>query len=123
MRQGCLLLWAVIVGWSNYTLAEDRVLDRANVNSPARVLLVTGVDYVGHPWKQTGPALRDVLERDKQLDVRIIEDPELLSSETVFDYDLIFLHFKNYEPHRREEKIRENLTRFVREGGGLALLH
>ena len=97
--------------------------ERAAAAEPIRVLLVTGVDYPGHKWKQTGPALRDVLEQEKRFDVRIAEDPEMLASDTIFDYDVILLHFKNYEPFQRETEVRENLTKFVREGGGLALLH
>ena len=36
-------------------------------NAPVsvEVLVVTGVDYAGHLWKDTGPAMRNVLEKDK----------------------------------------------------------
>ncbi|MCH5373477.1 MAG: ThuA domain-containing protein, partial [Planctomycetes bacterium] len=88
-----------------------------------RVLLVTGVDYVGHHWKETAPALRGVLEKDSRLEVRVIEDHEFLASDVIFDYDVILLHLKNYEPTKRAEQVRGNLTRFVSDGGGLVLYH
>ena len=87
------------------------------------VLLVTGVDYEGHHWKDTGPALRNVLEKDKRLDVRIVEDPEFLSSPAISDYDVIIVHFKNYRPFVRDKQVHENLAKFVKQGKGLMLLH
>jgi type 1 glutamine amidotransferase len=88
-----------------------------------RVLLVTGVDYAGHRWKQTAPAIRAVLEQDKRFDVRIVEDPEFLASAAIFDYDVLFLHFKNYQPVARAKQVHENLVNFVKQGKGLVLLH
>ena len=90
---------------------------------PIRVLIVTGVDYSGHHWKKTAPIVRNVLEQDKRLEARIVEDIEFLSSEAIFDYDVMLLHFKNYKLPAREKHIRENLVNFVKQGRGLVLLH
>jgi type 1 glutamine amidotransferase len=90
---------------------------------PTRVLLVTGVDYPGHPWKLTAPAIRDLLQQNDRLEVRIVEDHEFLATDVIFDYDVVFLHFKNYDPTKRAEQVQENLKRFVNEGGGLVLYH
>jgi uncharacterized protein len=90
---------------------------------PARVLIVTGVDYVGHLWKETAPALRTALERDKRIEARIVEDPEFLASPVVADYDVILLHLKNYEPLVRAAQVRENLVKLVKQGKGLVLIH
>ena len=90
---------------------------------PIRVLIVTGVDYRGHHWQETAPALRDVLQQDERFEVQIINDPEGLASDDVFQYDAILLHFKNYEPLKRGEKAKENLTKFVQGGKGLVILH
>ncbi len=89
----------------------------------ARILLVTGVDYPGHPWRETAPAVRRILERDKRLEVRLVEEPGILAAPAVFDYDAILLHFKNYKPLPGEAQARENLKAFVDRGKGLVLTH
>jgi uncharacterized protein len=88
-----------------------------------RVLLVTGVDDPAHLWKQTAPAIRKVLEQDKRLDVRIVEDPDFLAAPSVGDYDVILLHFKNYTPLPHEAEVRKNLVNFVKQGKGLVVFH
>jgi len=90
---------------------------------PIRVLLVTGVDHGAHDWKTTAPALRDVLQQDKRFEVRIVEDLEFLASREVFDYDLLFLHFKNYKPLANAAQAKENLVKFVKQGKGLVAFH
>jgi len=90
---------------------------------PVRVLLVTGCDYEGHHWKETSPVLRAVLEQEDRLEVRIVDDIEFLACDTVFDYDVLLMHFKNYDVPKRFEAIQKNLTRFVGEGGGLVYFH
>jgi len=92
-------------------------------SKPVRVLLVTGVDYKGHRWKETAPALKEVLEKDKRMAVRIVEDPDFLSKDEVFDYDVVFLHFKNYKPLAHQDKAQANLKKFVEQGGGLVAFH
>jgi len=88
-----------------------------------RVLLITGVDHPAHHWTMTAPAIREVLAHDERFEVRIVETPEVLATDLIFDFDLLFLHFKNYDALAREDMARANLVRFVREGGGLAVLH
>lgn len=91
-------------------------------NDTIRVLVVTGVDPA-HDWRTTAPAVRRVLEKDKRLAVRIVEDHEFLASDALFDYDVLFLHFKDNRPIAREKQIRENLVSFVKGGKGLVVFH
>jgi type 1 glutamine amidotransferase len=91
--------------------------------TPAKILLVTGIDYPGHPWKQTAPALRDLLEKDARLQVRLLEDAHLLDSEALTNYDAVFLHFMNWEQPAPGARARENLKQFVASGKGLMLVH
>jgi uncharacterized protein len=103
-----------------------------------RVLIVTGVDPVGHDWKETGPALRRVLEKDGRVEARIVEDPAFLASSAVADYDVIVLDFKDVSAedtanwgwriandklpaHMKE--VRESLSNLVKSGKGLVVLH
>ncbi|HID23440.1 MAG TPA: ThuA domain-containing protein [Planctomycetaceae bacterium] len=88
-----------------------------------RVLIVTGVDWKGHLWKETAPALRRVIEQDPRLEVRIVEDPAFLACEAVRDYDVIVLHFKNYDPVPRESRVKARLLQAVKSGTGLVVLH
>ncbi|GAG19012.1 unnamed protein product, partial [marine sediment metagenome] len=64
----------------------------------ARVLLVTGVDHPAHDWQLTTPVIRDILTRERQFSVQVVEQPELLATDMIFDYDVIFLHFRNAKP-------------------------
>jgi uncharacterized protein len=91
-------------------------------NDAVRVLLVTGVDPA-HNWRLTTPAIRNVLEQDKRLQVRVVEDPEFLASPAVMDYDVVFLHFENDKPLRNGQAARENLAKFVKGGKGLVVYH
>lgn len=88
-----------------------------------RVLLVTGIDYPGHPWRETAPVLRAHLEKDRRLAVTLSEDPHLLDSGALTNYAAVILHFQNWEVPGPGPAARENLRRFVENGGGLVLTH
>jgi len=118
-RLRVILVWSVLL----VAVGAVPVFARAAEEPPVRVLLVTGVDYQGHHWKETAPALRKVLEESPRLEVRIADDLEFLATDVIFDYDVIFLHFKNYDEPKRKAEIEKNLVRFVDQGGGLMLLH
>lgn len=90
---------------------------------PARVLLVTGVDYPGHRWRETTPVLRAQLEKDPRLRVSVIEDPHLLDSAALTNYAAVLLHFQNWQVPGPGPTARENLRRYVEQGGGLVLVH
>lgn len=89
----------------------------------ARVLLVTGIDYPGHLWKQTAPVLKQALEQDPRLSVRVVEDPNFLDSAALTNYAVIILHWMNWEVPGPGPAARANLQRFLRQGGGLVLTH
>lgn len=91
--------------------------------TPVRVLLVTGVDHPAHHWKETAPALSRLLQEDGRCVVRVVEDPDVLATEAVFDYDVVILHFRNGKPLPHEGQARANLERLVKEGRGLVLIH
>jgi len=89
----------------------------------ATVLLVTGVDYPGHKWRETGPALKRILEEDQRLDVRLVEDPHFLDSAALTNYAVVLLHFQNWEVPGPGAAARENLRCYVERGGGLVSVH
>jgi type 1 glutamine amidotransferase len=113
----CLLvLW--IIGSPRLFAEEDE-----NASFPVKVLVVTGIDYSGHHWRKTGPALRDLLQKHSEIEARLVDDPGVLATDLIFTYDVLVMHFKNYNPVFRQEKAQENLGRFVEEGGGLVFFH
>jgi hypothetical protein len=91
--------------------------------APIKILLVTGQDYPGHVWRETAPALRKLLEADPRFVVRIVEDPSALDSAVLTNYQVALLHFQNWEAPGPGVVARENLRRFVANGGGLVSVH
>jgi type 1 glutamine amidotransferase len=87
------------------------------------ILLLTGVDYPGHKWRETAPALKRILEVDQRLDVRIVEDPQFLDSTALTNYAAVVLHFQNWQVPGPAAAARENLRRYVERGGGLMSVH
>lgn len=95
----------------------------AGAADKASILLVTGVDYPGHKWRETAPTLKRILEEDQRLDVRIVEDPQFLDSAALTNYAAVLLHFQNWEMSGPGATARENLRRYVERGGGLMSVH
>ena len=88
-----------------------------------KVLLVTGIDYPGHKWKLTSPVLAKAITADKRLDVAVTEDPNDLANDGLDDYDVIVLHFMDWEVPDPGKKARANLKDAVQNGTGLVLVH
>lgn len=117
----CLASATVVVALLESTLpAQDAAVAKP---ASAKILLVTGIDYPGHPWKQTAPVLKELLEKDPRLTVRVVEDPHFLDSSAITNYSAIILHFMNWETPGPGPAARANLKRFVENGGGLMLTH
>ena len=89
----------------------------------ARILLVTGVDYPAHLWRQTAPALAEALRQDPRLEVFTVEDPAFLDSPAIKKYDVILLCFQNWQQPGPGERARESLRQFVAGGKGVVLAH
>lgn len=89
----------------------------------AKVLIVTGDDYPGHKWQQTAPVLAEAIRKDTRLDVKVSEDPNVLASPSLKDYDVVVLHWMNWQKPDPGEAARENLRKYVDGGKGLVLVH
>jgi type 1 glutamine amidotransferase len=88
-----------------------------------KVLIVTGIDYPGHKWKLTAPVLAQAIAADKRLQVTVTEDPNDLADDELGSYDVIVLHFMNWETPDPGPTARANLKAVVRSGKGLVLVH
>lgn len=95
---------------------------KANAGAAKKVLLVTGLEYPGHPWRQTAPALAGILAQDKRLEVSLTEDPRTLAQPTLGAYDVIVLNYQNHEVSAPEGALA-NLKKAVEGGKGLVLFH
>lgn len=95
---------------------------KANAGAPKKALLVTGLEYPGHPWRLTAPALAGILAQDKRLEVSLTEDPRTLAQKTLDAYDVIVLNYQNHEVLAPEGALA-NLKRAVEGGKGLVLFH
>src|SRR5512132_1594160 len=92
-------------------------------NSIARVLLVTGIDYPGHKWRETTPVLVEALANDARLRVEVLENPYRLDTTDLTPYRAVLLHFMNWEKPDPNDQAKENLRSFVERGGGMVMIH
>jgi type 1 glutamine amidotransferase len=90
---------------------------------PQNILLLTGHDYPGHKWQETAPLLADAVGSNALLQVEIIEDPAFLASPKLAEYDGVILHYMNWQQQALGTEARENIRKFISDGGGLVLVH
>lgn len=107
---------------SKATIGAEKDNAQADETS-RRVLVVTGEDYPGHKWRKTAPVLLAKLNRDQRLLVDVLSDLTSLEETDLEDYASVVLHFKNYDPRVPGREALEKLDRYVKQGGGLVLLH
>ncbi|HYF37079.1 MAG TPA: ThuA domain-containing protein, partial [Prosthecobacter sp.] len=88
-----------------------------------RVTILTGLDGPFHDWRKTSAALKQELERDSRMNVRIVTDPEFLATDALFQTDVLVQHYVNWQRSGLSEKAKANLLQFVNDGGGLAVMH
>jgi type 1 glutamine amidotransferase len=89
-----------------------------------KVLLVTGDDVApAHNWRETAGATREVLENSGKFLVRVSEDPAILETISLKQYDLIFIALYNATLPTLSPAAKENLLAFVKGGKGFALSH
>jgi type 1 glutamine amidotransferase len=111
----CLTLGLVVSARAAETPAKPKLI---------RVLLITGRDVPGHPWRETTPVLREHLEQTKKFEVVVCEEPLVLeSSAALATYDVIMLNYYNWQRPGITQKARENLLNFVKGGKGLVSFH
>jgi uncharacterized protein len=106
--------------------APLRAADPPAANAPARqtkVLVLTGNEYPGHPWKETAPLLAKFLAADPRLATTVNADPKFLASPKLHDYDVVVLNYMNWQSPDPGDAARANLQKFVESGKGFVLVH
>jgi len=115
----CSVLTVVIVG-TGILVAADAPPRPAKI----RVLLITGDDVPGHPWREMSETTRKVLVASKRFDVRVCEDPHILESETALKaYDVIVFMIYSQRVKMIPKEAQKNLLNFVKNGKGFFVQH
>ncbi len=122
MKHAAALLTLVILA-AGCNQAGVAPAESQNESQSKKVLIVTGIDYPGHKWKLTAPVLKEAIAADKRLEVTVTEDPNDLGKAELGNYDVIVLHFMNWESPGPGPKARANLQNVIRKGKGLVLVH
>jgi len=100
-----------------------KVVVKGNAGAAKKVLIVTGLDFPGHVWRETAPVLADVLAKDKRLEISVIEDAKFLASSELRKYDVVVLHYMNWQDPGPGAESQENLRKTIEAGTGLVLVH
>ena len=114
---------ALVIFMAGCGLAPTASVEGQSETPSKKVLIVTGIDHPAHNWRQTAPALAEVLDEDPRMEVDVVEQPEFLGTHEVHDYDVVVIHFMNWEKPTPGQQARANLQKFVNDGKGLFVLH
>lgn len=108
----------------NAVVSEVRLLEKAAPETRKRVLIVTGDDYAGHLWRETGPELARILREDNRFEVSIAECPAILGSPLLTHYDAVVINFKNYaERLPLGQEIGAAFQAYAAAGHGVVFVH
>jgi type 1 glutamine amidotransferase len=100
------------------------LLRKSSHQQQKKILIITGEDYGGHDWTKTAPALAKVLRQDSRFEVAITETPAMTGSPWLHCYDLVVVHFKNYDDRfLLEASTGEAFRNYVASGKGLIFTH
>ena len=88
-----------------------------------KALIVTGHDVASHPWRETTPFTRKVLEETGRFDVKVCEDTSILESSSLGVYNVVILNFGFWDVPQLSEEAKQGLLNYVKNGGGLVPLH
>jgi hypothetical protein len=88
-----------------------------------QVIIVTGQDK--HPWRETTPYLREVLNQTGKFEVRVTEEFHGATVETLAPYDVAILNYSDekLDVPTWSSATRSALLNFVRSGKGLVIYH
>src|SRR5437660_6407470 len=108
-----------------------------------KALILTGHNHPAHDWRATTAALILALEQDPRAIVHVTENIEDLATPpprsprrgegptppphvggyNIFDYDLLVLNYCNWERIGLSDAAKSNFIRYLKNGGGLAIIH
>ena len=92
-----------------------------------KVLVVTGIEY--HNWRETAPQIARQLASCPDLEIRLEPDYNVLCTDEIFAYDVIFFNFANiinlepYEETKNDDLAIDNIEKFLQSGKGIIIFH
>jgi type 1 glutamine amidotransferase len=88
-----------------------------------QVLIITGQDK--HPWRETSPYLKDLLNQTGKFEVRVTEEFRGATAETLQSYDVAVLDYSDEKLGIPEwsDTTKNALLDFVKSGKGLVVYH
>ncbi len=100
------------------------VLKRTNPSAETKVLIVTGLEYPGHPWRETAPLLQEIISKDDRLSVDVNDNANAaLESPDLGKNAVIILNYMNWKDPGPGAAAQENLRKAVENGTGLVMVH
>ncbi|GAB6185199.1 ThuA domain-containing protein [Thermopirellula anaerolimosa] len=122
---GAVLILGFSTSWAGETLQQspNPAEVESHSPSPVRCLLITGEDYPGHKWQETAPVLVEALSKGGDIRVEVLDRLAEMDRVDWSRYDTVVMHFKNYDPNVPGRAAFDGLNRFVKNGGGLVLVH
>src|SRR5262249_24578749 len=91
-----------------------------------RAVIVTGENsFNGHVWKDTSAELKKILDASGTFaEVKIEPDPNFIANDEFLNYSVAVFDFRNDKPLAQEQKVEENLTKFLNGANkGLVSVH
>ena len=102
----------------------NREVSRALYGASRNALILTGNHHPAHPWRETTPILKSILEADGAVHVDVSHNIEDLHHYDLRDYDFLLLNYANWEdPAGISEAAKESFIEYLTDGGGLIVLH
>ena len=96
----------------------------SSANKRVKVLLVTGIEY--HNWRETAPQIAKQLTSCPDIELRLETNFNVLCSDKIFDYDVLFFNFWNSRddsPSLDDDLALSNIEKFLDSGKGIVVYH
>ncbi len=93
-------------------------------NQRVKVLLVTGIEF--HNWRETAPQIAKQLTSCPDIEVTLETNFNVLCSDEIFDYDVLFFNFWNSRddsPSLDDDLALSNMEKFLDSGKGIVVYH
>ncbi len=95
---------------------------------PVTVLLLSGQN--NHDWQSTTPVIKECLEADGRVEVRVMEKPQSLAKSDFEGVDVVLSNWNSYSNAKGSKAVtdwpdsaKEAYLDFVRKGGGHVVIH